>query len=165
MNVGRFIAGVGALASSATSGAYLLLRRSDEKDYAAGVWECVTGRVNQGEGFEDAVRRELLEEIGVAARLDFIIGTTHFYRGEALPQNELLGVVYACTIEDPGKIRLSAEHTQCRWVTADSAEQLLTATDPSTQWTKRVIRRAEQLRGALPAIWSASVLGSGFELG
>ena len=40
---------VGALVWRRSDGKYLLLQRSAQKDFAAGQWECVTGRVEQGE--------------------------------------------------------------------------------------------------------------------
>ena len=64
MAIGRFYGGIAALVWSPETDRYLLLRRSAEKDYAAGVWECVTGRVDQGEGFEDALLREVTRRAG-----------------------------------------------------------------------------------------------------
>ena len=116
MSIGRFYAGIAALIWSPETSQYLLLRRSEHKDYAAGVWECVTGRVDQGEGFEDALRREVREELGVDVEIEHILGTTHFYRGSSSPENELVGVVYLCTIPDPASIHLSSEHSEYRWL-------------------------------------------------
>ena len=152
MPVGRFCAGIGALLCSSSNDKYLLLRRSKEKDFASGVWECVTGRVDQGESFEDAAYREIQEELGVAAQIDFIIGTTHFYRGDEAPENELLGVIYYCSIDDQAMISISTEHSECRWVTADEAYSLLSAADPSTQWVRKVIERAEEIKASLPEL-------------
>ena len=81
MSMGHFLAGIAALIRSPETGQYLLMRRSEHKDYAPGVWECVTGRVDQGEGFEAALRREVREELGVEVQVEHILGTTHFYRG------------------------------------------------------------------------------------
>ena len=64
MTIGRFYAGIAALIRSTETNQYLLLRRSEQKDYAPGAWECVTGRVDQGEGFDDALRREVAGRIG-----------------------------------------------------------------------------------------------------
>jgi len=154
---------------SSPDGRYLLLRRSAEKDFAPGAWECVTGRVDQGEGFEEAVRREVQEELGVEVRLDFIVGTTHFYRGHPGPENELIGVVYACTLDEPGAIRTSAEHSEARWVTAEQAQALLTAPDESvrasTHWMQRVIERVEVVRRLLPGELEEYYQEVGFELG
>jgi 8-oxo-dGTP pyrophosphatase MutT (NUDIX family) len=151
MAIGRFYGGVGALIRRDVDDRYLLLKRSGDKDYASGVWECVTGRVDEGEGFEEAVYREVNEEIGAAVRIEFFIGTTHFYRGEDKPENELIGVVFACSLTDLVEVHLSPEHTESRWVTADEVVDLVVGADPSSAWIKRVIARAEVLRELYPA--------------
>ena len=83
---GHFLAGIAAIIRR-SSGVYLLLRRSSDRDVGAGVWECVTGRVNQGEGFEEALHREVTEETGLRITIETFIGLSHFYRGEASPEN------------------------------------------------------------------------------
>ena len=165
MSIGRFYGGVGALIRSTLDGKYLLLKRSSEKDYASGVWECVTGRVDQGEGFEDAVHREVREELDIKVQIEFILGTTHFYRGDPIPENELIGVVYGCSLNAPQAIKISAEHSDYRWVTAEEAAALLVDADPSTQWITRVIDRAELLRRLSPPELLNVNAEIGFELG
>jgi 8-oxo-dGTP diphosphatase len=98
MSVGRFLGGIMALVREVENGRYLLLQRASTKDVGAGTWECVTGRVDQGESFEEALYREAQEEIGTTLQIEFILGTTHFFRGPSIPENELLGIAYACTI-------------------------------------------------------------------
>lgn len=165
MSIGRFYAGVGAVIWSVKLEQYLLLRRSDHKDFAPGTWECVTGRVDQGEGFEDALHREVQEELGTEVQVDQILGTTHFYRGVASPENELVGVVYLCTLPGPPAIRISEEHSEYRWLSASQAIDLLTSKDTSSQWAKRVIQRAEVIRSTLPQKLVKYHRKSGFELG
>ncbi len=165
MSIGRFVGGVGALIRSSSDNKYLLLKRSSEKDFGSGVWECVTGRVDQGEGFEDALHREVFEELGVRVRVEFIIGTTHFYRGAPVPENELMGVVYGCSLDDPQAIRISAEHSEHRWVTVQDTAALLVDADPSTQWVLRVIERAEALQRLSPPELLGFSSETGFELG
>ena len=110
MTVGRFLAMVGVLVWRQTDGKYLLLQRSAAKDFAAGQRECVTGRLEQGESFGQAVRREAFEGLGLDVQVEFILGTTHFYRGDALPEHEMGGVHYDCSIPDATSMRLSDEH-------------------------------------------------------
>jgi 8-oxo-dGTP diphosphatase len=165
MPVGRFFAGIGAVIWSPSTQKYLLLHRSEHKDYAPGAWECPTGRVDQGEGFEEALHREMLEELGVSVQVEYILGTTHFYRGDPTPENELVGVVYLCTLSDPSAVRLSDEHSEARWLSADQAIELLNAKDTSSQWAKRVIQRAEAVRSMLPDELADFQQKSGFELG
>lgn len=165
MSIGRFYAGIAALIWTPNTKQYLLLRRSEQKDYARGAWECVTGRVDQGEGFEDALRREVREELGVEVQIEHILGTTHFYRGSPTPENELVGVIYLCSLVDPASIHISAEHSEYRWLSGNQAIDLLSATDPSTQWALRVIRRAELIRPMLPDNLIKVQSKTGFEFG
>ena len=135
---GRFLAGIAAVVQR-EDGRFLLLRRSDDRDFAAGVWECVTGRLEQGEGFEDALAREVLEETGLAVRIDRVLSTTHFYRGEETPENKLIGVVYLSTTDAPDAFVQSEEHVDHSWVSAEEAMALLTGDDDSTRWMRSVV--------------------------
>ncbi len=146
MSIGRFYGMIGALIRDVHSGKYLVLRRSVEKDVGAGVWECVTGRVDQGEGFPDALEREVQEELGVQVQPDFILRTSHFYRGALIPENEMVGVIYACSLENPETIQLSWEHSEARWVTVDEAAELLS----EGYWLAELIHRAETMRSLIP---------------
>ncbi len=146
MSIGRFYAMVGALIQHPADGRYLVLRRSPNKDFASGAWECVTGRVDQGESFSDAVRREVREELGVEVHVEFIVGLAHFFRGEERPENEIVGVQFSCTVENPDAIRPSWEHAEHRWITAHEAETLF----PEPHWLGRAIRRAEIIKSLLP---------------
>jgi 8-oxo-dGTP pyrophosphatase MutT (NUDIX family) len=142
MSIGRFYAGICALLRS-PSGKYLLVKRSADKDFGAGGWECVTGRVDQGEGFREAVRREIYEETGLRdIQIDFMVDTVHFYRGEPSPKNELIGVSFCCSTDRPDAVQLSAEHSEGHWLTPDEVEALL----PKDTWIVDLIRRAEILR-------------------
>ena len=167
-DVGRFLAGVGALLWDSLNNSYLILKRADSKDFAPGVWECVTGRVDQGESFEEALHREVAEEIGITIVPQFIIGTTHFYRGNQDPQNELLGVIYCCVPENlllaKKQIRLSQEHDEYRWVTAEEARILLSKNQSTEQWLQNVINCAEIIRQYIPIELLATHTWQGFEL-
>lgn len=139
---GTFIAGILAIIWSSKRQQYLLLRRAKTKDFEAGIWECVSGRVDQGEGFPEAALREVKEELDITVSLDFLVGTVHFYRGQPVPENELVGVVYHCTYDESEPFSLSIEHDAFKWVTAVEAHQLL----PSTHWLLPYLDQAEQLR-------------------
>ncbi len=146
MSIGHFLGGIAALIFDPISHKYLLIRRSSKRDFQAGAWECVTGRVDQGEGFEQALYREIREEVGVEVTVDFIIGTTHFYRGAPEPIYELLGVLYACSLVGKTQPHLSEEHSELRWVTSQEASSLL----PEGHWLLKVIQRADLLRMGTP---------------
>jgi len=159
MSIGRFYAGIGALVWCPSVQKYLVLRRSADKDFGGGAWECVTGRVDQGEGFTEAVLREIYEELGVRAQIDFILGTMHFYRGEAKPENEMGGVQFCCSIENPEAIGTSWEHAEYRWVTAEEAQALF----PEGHWLLKAIQRAEAMRALMPRELLDYYRAEGFE--
>jgi len=165
MSTGKFSGGIGALIWAPTTERYLLLRRSPQKDYGAGAWECVTGRVDQSEGFEQALHREVWEELGVRVHVMAPIGTTHFYRGAPLPENELIGVVFLCRLDDPDAIHISAEHSEYRWLTADEAWMTLDAADPTTRWARRLVVRGESIRRLIPPELAAYYQENGVETG
>lgn len=159
MSIGHFLGGIAALIYNPTTEKYLLLRRSSQRDFQAGAWECVTGRVDQGESYEQALHREVREEIGVDVKIDFIIGTTHFYRGEQTPVNELLGVLYACTIVGSNPPQFGDEHSEMCWVTRSEADKLL----PDGHWLRSLIVRADLLRSGMPDWLKENIQGVGFE--
>ena len=163
MTHGHFQCGVAALIRSAADGRYLLLRRAQSKDYAPGVWECVTGRLEQGESFEQALHREVIEEIGTPVRLQCVLGTTHFHRGAREPGNETVGVVYGCVLDHADAVVCSGEHEAHRWATAAEALALLNADDPSTRWMRGIIERSEALWRHLPQPWARLAEHHGLE--
>jgi 8-oxo-dGTP pyrophosphatase MutT (NUDIX family) len=160
MTVSRFGAMVGALVWRQSDGKYLLLQRSEQKDFAARQWECVTGRVEQGESFSEAVRREVTEELGQPVRVEFIVGTTHFYRGVVGPEQEMVGVHYGCSVGELHEIQLSQEHSAWQWVTAQEAEKLF----PFGHWLRELIVRTEVMRGLLPEELRQFYRTRGFEI-
>jgi 8-oxo-dGTP diphosphatase len=160
MPVGRFLAAILAVIWDDQTDKYLLLRRSPQKDVGAGWWECPTGRVDQGENFEQALYREVWEELQVRPQVEFLIGTTHFYRGAPSPDTEMLGIVYGCTLPDPAAIQTGAEHDDLRWMSAAEAIDFL----PGDHWLAWCICRAEHLRRAAPPELREIFRREGFEI-
>ena len=122
------------------------LRRSPTRDYASGQWESGSGRLEQGEGFKEALRRESREELGLDVRIECLLGTTHFYRGAPVPANEMVGVSFGCSVEDASGLTLSDEHSEHRWTTAEEAAELLSP----DHWLSALIVRAEAFRALMP---------------
>ena len=151
---------VGALIWRPSDGRYLLLRRSATKDFAAGWWECVTGRVDHGESISQALHREVAEELGIQVQTDFLIGTFRFYRGPEDPQYEMVGLHFCCSCNDAADVSLSWEHSELRWATAGEADRIL----PADHWLRPVIVRAETLRVLMPSELLRHNREAGFEL-
>jgi 8-oxo-dGTP diphosphatase len=128
--IGRFLVATGAIIENSNTGKMLLLKRSDEKDFSAGIWEYVTGRLHQFEEPAAGLRREVMEEAGIEIEIVKPISVFHIFRGEKTAENELVGIMYWCKT-DSEEIKLSEEHSGFRWVTTDEALELISK--PSMQ--------------------------------
>jgi 8-oxo-dGTP diphosphatase len=95
---------------SRQDGCVLLSQRRPDQDLAL-KWELPGGKVEIGESPEDALRRELHEELGVAARVGRIWDVMyHVY-----PDYEVVMLVYHCRLEH-GQIPTCREVNQVAWV-------------------------------------------------
>jgi 8-oxo-dGTP pyrophosphatase MutT (NUDIX family) len=123
---GRFMFGVGAVIVHEKTGKVLITKRSDDNPFNAEKWEVVYGRVEQGENVEEALYREVKEELGeIELDIKKILRFWHFYRGEKVPANEIMGLTYLCSTRTEN-IKLSHEHSAFRWVDLNVAMDLIT---------------------------------------
>lgn len=104
-------------------GLILIAQRSYELDHMPGEWETLSGRVEQGESFEDAAKREVREEVGLEVDIVQSYDTFHFYRG---PEKiEHLGVSFWCRYLSGIVILDKTEQVGYKWVTPDEAIALI----------------------------------------
>lgn len=122
--IGKFLVATGAIIENSSTGKILLLKRSDSKDFSAGIWEYITGRLNQFEEPQDGLRREIIEEAGIEVKIIKPISIFHIFRGEKIAENELVGIMYWCKTESE-EIKISDEHSGYTWVTADEALKII----------------------------------------
>lgn len=104
-------------------GKLLVTQRSPQREHAPGEWEFLSGRMNQGESFEDAVRREVREEVGLEVEVGRPINTFHFYRGP--DKVEHLGVSFLCTYISGDVVLDTTEQIAYKWATVEEAEKLI----------------------------------------
>ena len=164
MTIGRFFAGIFMLVWNPTQERYLILQRSEDRDHAAGVWECVSGRVDQGESFGEALKRESVEELGVEVNFEYIIGSVHFYRGPKTPEYEMVGLACLCSLDEPEKIKISSEHAQYRWVTLAESEKLYAVEGRKMRFIHHLIQRTEGIRTKMPTELQAYFRQVGVEI-
>ncbi len=111
------------------AGKILITQRSFKRPHAPGEWEILTGRVNQGETFEKAVKREVKEETGLDIEPIKPFNTFHFLRGQE--KAEHLGVSFICKYIS-GEVKLDkTEQINFKW--AKPKEALALIKDPSIQ--------------------------------
>lgn len=98
----------------------LVLRRTPEDRSFAGAWCLPGGRVDAGEGVEDAVRRETLEETGLDADLWDVLGP----RRVSLPGRDLVFDIHRFVGgAKSGEVILSEEHTDHSWLDRSAADR------------------------------------------
>jgi 8-oxo-dGTP diphosphatase len=101
----------------------LITQRAHDRSHAPGEWEILTGRVDQGETFEKALKREVKEEVDLEVKVLQPINTFHFYRGPE--KAEHLGVSFLCKYKK-GKVKLDKkEQIAFKWATPEEAEKLI----------------------------------------
>ncbi len=99
----------------------LVLRRAPEMHYRPGAWDLPGGHLCIGEGFEEALLREVAEETGLRVETERLLGL-HNSSG---PQVQAF---YACRLADRQVIEIRlrpTEHVEARWVTPAELSQLV----------------------------------------
>jgi 8-oxo-dGTP diphosphatase len=100
-------------------GRMLLLRRSDVCRNFVGCWEWPGGKVDPGEDFASAVKRETREEASLEVEITGLAGVTHF---EAATAHFLLLCMETRT--DGHGVKLSEEHDEYAWVAPEDFPKL-----------------------------------------
>lgn len=143
-------AGPGGAATSPADIEILLMRRSPGR-ILPGLWQCVSGSLEEGESVTDGALRELLEETGFGAEqiqgfydLDQV-NQFHEPSYRAIVTSAIFAVRLGAGV-DPV---LSLEHDAMRWVTP--AEALELAIWPA--YRESIRRIAENLVDPTRAIW------------
>lgn len=95
------------------SGRLLLCRRAHEPQ--AGQWDAVGGFVKADESAEDALRREVLEETGLAVASLCYVGSYPSRYGLGRDARAVLGIAFRCHVAGIGEARLSDENTAFGW--------------------------------------------------
>ena len=83
-----------------------------------GMWEFPGGKIEPGESSEDALKREIQEELGIDITIDEFLCTTNY----DYPSFHLTMHCYICRVES-GMIELR-EHKSARWLTADMLDSV-----------------------------------------
>jgi 8-oxo-dGTP diphosphatase len=106
-------------------------------------WSFPKGKLEPGETFEAAARREVLEETGLACRLLRFIGHTEYVDRKGRPK----AVAYWVMAAESGSFRPNAEVDELRWVTPEAGTRLLSY--PRDRELVAVLRAADQVERLL----------------
>ena len=121
----------GIIFTGKSSPKYLLMKRNEKR---GGFWQPLTGGLEEGETLNEALMRELDEEIGIkkikgAAQLNY----SFQFKEDDLWSTEYVFVV---ELEKETKPKLSEEHTEFVWVDFNEAIKLLKWQDNKDALTK-----------------------------
>lgn len=112
---------------------HLVIRRSS--GHLGGTWQMVSGRIEHGEKGWEAALREIKEETGLV--------TDRFYSANMVEafyevnQNCInLIPVFVAFVDAEQEVRLSHEHSEYRWITADEADDFLAFQQQKEMLTK-----------------------------
>jgi 8-oxo-dGTP diphosphatase len=94
-----------------SDGQYLIVRRSRAASWQPGRWELPGGKVEVGEPPNEALCREVNEEIGVTPKVLRVIGCT----SQAIRQVWVVTVIYSCRLGRTAPT-LSNEHSKLQWI-------------------------------------------------
>ena len=102
---------------------FLLLKRTEEDKVYPGIWQMITGGVQDFETIRDGVMREITEETGIKPMAVYSIprvNSFYFDYGDAI----CLSPVFLA-IAGNKDVKLSEEHTEYKWVDYNNAIALI----------------------------------------
>jgi dihydroneopterin triphosphate diphosphatase len=104
----------------------LLIRRAPDRVYP-GLWQCVTGKLEDGETILDGALREVAEETGLRrSDLSDVMDTDIVNWFHAADLDTILcEAVFAARVPPGARITLSSEHDDQRWLPAEEAKELV----------------------------------------
>ncbi|NOX18489.1 MAG: NUDIX domain-containing protein [Chlorobi bacterium] len=102
---------------------FLLLKRN-EKDSYGGVWQMVTGRIEENEKAFQTALREVKEETGLnPIKLWSAPNVNSFYSAE---RDAILFIpVFIAEVDGKASASVSFEHSELKWVTSQEAREML----------------------------------------
>lgn len=102
---------------------FLILKRAENENYA-GIWQMVTGSIDNNEKAFEAALREIKEETGlIPQKLWVVPNVNSFYSPEK--DKVIMIPVFAALVQNNSVVTISNEHSEYKWVKKEEAKQLL----------------------------------------
>jgi 8-oxo-dGTP diphosphatase len=105
-------------------GKVLVVRRSVDDDFLAGYYEMPGGGIDKGENHEQAVKREIQEELSLNVK---VLKPFHQFSYQPGPNTKCMDYQYLVILEDNEDIKnlkLSHEHDEYRWIGESELDNL-----------------------------------------
>jgi dATP pyrophosphohydrolase len=102
----------------------LLLRRSEGESVYPGMWQIVTGTMQEGERAIDTAQREVREETGLTPRALWVVPAVNAFYEPHHDEVHLIPV-FAAQVDVEAGVTLSGEHDRYAWVGPSEAVRQL----------------------------------------
>lgn len=104
----------------------LLLKVRSKSSHDADKWEIPGGKVKQGEFFDDALRREYLEETGLEITIESLYNTiqNNYTACKTNEQVKSIQLILKVT-SDSDEVTISEEHDDYRWFSKNEVDELI----------------------------------------
>ncbi len=95
----------------------LAAKRSDDRELYPGKWECGGGSIKPGESFQEAIKRQHKEELGIDSNVIMPLG---FYniKTDKIPQKIIPGLYILCEASGEAKVD-GKEIVECKWISVE----------------------------------------------
>lgn len=101
---------------------FLLLKRSESENYG-GIWQMVTGSIDENEKAFDTAIREIKEETGLTPQKLWVVPNVNsFYSPD---KDQLIMIPVFAALVNNDSVVISSEHSEFQWVDKEKAKSLL----------------------------------------
>jgi dATP pyrophosphohydrolase len=100
---------------------YLLLKRSHDKHPYPGIWQIVTGRIEENEAAYDTALREVKEETGLKIKKLYVLPKAGSFYTAHTDSLHLIPLFLAYS--DGCAVMISSEHTEYEWLSYKEARE------------------------------------------
>ena len=103
-------------------GKLFVIKRSEADIQSPGIWEVPGGRLNLGEDPILGLMREIREETGMYIEPIYPLSVRHFKRSD---NQTITMLIFLCRPVRGGKLKLSEEHSDYKWIDLDKEKKML----------------------------------------
>ena len=103
---------------------FLLIKRADNDELFPGLWQMVTGSINDNEKAFETALREIREETGLTPLKMWVAPNVNsFYNQSKDVINQI--PVFAALVDSSSQVVISNEHSDYKWVGINEAKKML----------------------------------------
>ena len=123
------------------NGKILLLKVRSQSSHDAGKWEIPGGKVKKCEFFDDALRREYLEETGLEITIESLYNVIQNKYTACKTNEEVKSIQLIMKVTSTGdEVAISPEHDEYGWFTGEEVNELIEK-DLLTKATKNAFKK------------------------